>query len=341
MPDFRSDTVTHPTEAMLNAILKAKVGDDVFGEDPTVNELQNQVAEYFGKEAALYMPSGSMSNQIAIKASTNPGDEIIVEEDAHIFNYETAAPAFISNVQVKTIKGINGVLPIDELPKHIRPNVYYMPRTRLISIENTHNRCGGTIYPIDEIEKLYNFTREQNILLHLDGARLWNAIVETGISGKRYGEYFDSISVCFSKGLGAPVGSALIGSKEFITRSRKWRKVLGGGMRQAGVIAAAALYAFNNNIDRLKEDHRKARDFAHAISDLPKVSVDLDSVQTNMVFVNILKTGLSTQAVVEQLKSNNILVSVGTYETIRIIMHLDINDEDVKQAISVFRKLFS
>lgn len=341
MADFRSDTVTKPSPAMLEAIVKSNVGDDVFGEDPTVNELQNQLADYFGMESALFMPSGAMSNQIGIKSHTQPGDEIIVEEDAHIFNYETAAPAVISNVQVKTVKGKNGVLPLEDLPKYIRPNIYYMPHTRLICIENTHNRCGGTIYPIDEIEKLYNFTRDENIILHLDGARLWNAIVESGVSGKRYGELCDSVSVCFSKGLGAPVGSMLIGNKDFITRSRKWRKILGGGMRQAGIIASAAMFAFHNNIERLKEDHRRANYFANSISTLSKVSVDLESVQTNMVFVNISKTGLQPSEVVAQLKQFNILVSVGTFDSIRVIMHLDISDEDVNNAISVFAKLYS
>ncbi|MDA0986326.1 MAG: low-specificity L-threonine aldolase [Bacteroidetes bacterium] len=341
MLDFRSDTVTKPSQGMLDAMMNAKVGDDVFGEDPTVNEFQNLLAEHFGMEAALYMPSGAMSNQIAIKVHTQPGDEIIVEEDAHIFNYETAAPAIISNVQVKTIKGVNGVLPLNELPKHIRPNIYYMPHTRLICIENTHNRCGGTIYPLNEIVNLYNFSRDENIIFHIDGARLWNAMVATGISAKQYAENCDSISVCFSKGLGAPIGSALIGKKDFIAKARKWRKILGGGMRQAGLIAAAAMYAFKNNVDRLKEDHSRAQYFANSISNLSKVSVDLESVQTNMVFINVSKTLMKTIDVVAQLKMHNCLVSVGNFDTIRVIMHLDITDQDVEKAVKIFYQLYS
>ena len=236
--DLRSDTVTKPSAAMRQAMANAEVGDDVFGEDPTVVKLQEKVAALLGKEKALYVPSGVMSNQLAIKAQTEPGDEIICEQDAHIFNYETAAPSLISSVQVKTLPGLRGVIRAEQLTAAMRPKVYYMPRSRMISLENTHNRSGGTIYPLGEIEKISAFARSHEMLMHLDGARLWNAWVATGIHPKEYAQHFDSVSVCFSKGLGAPVGSAVVGSAAMIERVHKWRKVFGGGMRQAGIIAA-------------------------------------------------------------------------------------------------------
>ena len=232
--DLRSDTVTKPSKAMREAMANAEVGDDVFGEDPTVNMLQETVASLLGKEKALFVPSGCMSNQLALKAHTEMGDEVIMEQDAHMFNYETAAPAVMSAVQVKTVPGIRGVFRADDLPPHIRPAIYYMPRTRVICVENTHNRAGGAVFPLEEIKKLSAFCKEREILFHLDGARLWNASVATEIPMKEWAQHFDSVSVCFSKGLGAPVGSAICGTKEFVTKAHKWRKVFGGGMRQSG-----------------------------------------------------------------------------------------------------------
>ncbi|MCK9410527.1 MAG: threonine aldolase family protein, partial [Bacteroidetes bacterium] len=246
--DLRSDTVTRPSPAMRHAMANAEVGDDVFGEDPTVNALQETVASLLGKEKALFVSSGCMSNQLALKSHTEMGDEVIMEQYAHMFNYETAAPSIISAVQVQTIPGIRGVFRAEDLPPHIRPALYYMPKTKVICVENTHNRAGGTVFPIEEIKKISSFCKERGILFHLDGARLWNASVATGVTVREWAQYFDSVSICFSKGLGAPVGSAICGSAEFVTRAHKWRKVLGGGMRQSGIIAAGALYAVQHNI---------------------------------------------------------------------------------------------
>ncbi len=334
--DLRSDTVTRPSKAMREAMANAEVGDDVFGEDPTVLKLQEKVAALLGKEKALYVSSGVMSNQLAIKSHTEPGDEIICEQDAHIFNYETAAPSLISSVQVKTIPGVKGVLRAEQLVTALRPKVYYMPRSRMICLENTHNRAGGTIYPLEEIKKISAFARANGLLMHLDGARLWNAWVATGIHPKEYAQYFDSVSVCFSKGLGAPIGSAITGTVEFIERARKWRKVYGGGMRQAGIIAAGALYALEHNVERLKEDHEKASYFAKKISTSPKVRVDLDTVQTNIVLVNVEGTGKHPDEIIAILKSKGLLVSFGTYTSIRAVMHLDVSVEESHRAADIF-----
>jgi threonine aldolase len=340
MIDLRSDTVTKPTPAMREAMCAAEVGDDVYGEDPTVNRLQEKVAALLGTEAALFMPSGCASNQIAIKSHTEAGDEIIVEQDAHIFNYETAGPALLSSVQVKTIPGVRGTLTAAQLPEAVRPSAYYMPRTRLIALENTHNRAGGTIYPIDEIKKISDFAHTHGILMHLDGARLWNASVASGIAPKDYAQYFDSVSVCFSKGLGAPVGSALCGKKDFLVRARKWRKVFGGGMRQAGILAAGAIYALDHHVTRLKEDHEKARYFAEAVAKSSVLDVDLDAVQTNIVLVDVKRTGKTPDEVIELLRQKGVLISGGTFTTIRAVTHLDVSMEQVRTAAAAFATLF-
>ena len=339
--DLRSDTITKPTAAMRQAMANAEVGDDVFGEDPTVAELQRKVAALLGKEEALYVPSGVMSNQLAIKAQTDPGDEIICEQDAHIFNYETAAPSLISSVQVRTIPGIRGVIRADQLDAAIRPKVYYMPRSRMICLENTHNRAGGTIYPLDEIKKISAYARAHDITMHLDGARLWNAWVASGIHPKEYAQYFDSVSVCFSKGLGAPVGSAIVSTSAVIDRVHKWRKVFGGGMRQTGIIAAGALYGLEHHVERLKEDHEKARIFAERISSLPHVAIDLEAVQTNIVIIDIEKTGKRPDDIIALLKSKGVLVTIGSYTSVRAVMHLDVSLEHVKQAAEIFHTSLS
>lgn len=341
MIDLRSDTVTRPGKAMREAMANAVVGDDVFGEDPTVNELQETVAGMLGKERALYVVSGCMSNQLALKAHTGPGDEVIMEEDAHMFNYETAAPAVMSAVQVKTIAGRHGVFTADILPPHIRPDQYYMPKTKVICVENTHNRAGGVIFPIEEIKKLSEFCRSRGIIFHLDGARLWNASVASGIPMKEWAQYFDSVSVCFSKGLGAPVGSALCGTKEFITTAHKWRKVFGGGMRQAGMIAAGALYAVRNNVERLKEDHQKARFLAEELATIPAFTVDLDRVQTNIVLADVTKTGKTPAEVIAMMKPHGVLISGGTYTTFRALTHLDVSMDQIKTAVQAFKTVFA
>ncbi len=339
--DFRSDTVTKPSKAMREAMASAEVGDDVFGEDPTVIALQEKVAAMLGKEKALYVSSGCLSNQLAVKAHTDPGDEILLERDAHIFNYETAAPAVLSNVQVQTVQGVRGAFTVDQLPPLIRPSVYYMPKTKVIAAENTHNRAGGTIFPLGEIKRISGYAKEQGIIFHLDGARLWNASVATGVPVKEWAKYFDSVSVCFSKGLGAPVGSAICGSKEFITKVHKWRKIFGGGMRQAGIIAAGALYALEHNIERLQEDHAKAKYFANELSAIKNFSIDLESVQTNIILVDVQKTGKNPNEIIAVLKANGILVSAGTFTSIRAVMHLDVSMEQVRLAVERIKQIFN
>lgn len=258
-----------------------------------------------------------------------------------MFNYETAAPSVMSGVQVKTVAGIRGVFRAEDLPPHIRPSVYYMPKTKVVCVENTHNRAGGTIFPLAEIKKLSAFCKKQGILFHLDGARLWNASVATGIPVKEWASYFDSVSVCFSKGLGAPVGSAICGTKEFITKAHKWRKVFGGGMRQSGIIAAGALYALQHNIERLKEDHEKARYFAQELSSIPVFDIDLESVQTNIVLVDVKKTGKTPQQVIDVMKEYDILISGGTFTTFRAVMHLDVSMDQVKHSVENFKQVFA
>ncbi|MEP7146962.1 MAG: GntG family PLP-dependent aldolase, partial [bacterium] len=305
--DLRSDTVTKPSKAMLAAMLNAKLGDDVFGEDETVNSLQEKCAGLTGKEEALFVPTGVMGNQLAIKCHTLPGDEVIVESESHILNYETAAPSVISNVQLLAVPGIMGIMDVDDIRKYVRTKEYYFPVTRLICMENTHNRAGGVIQPIDVIKNISKFAKDNEIKLHLDGARIFNACVETKISIKEYASYYDSISFCFSKGLGCPVGSILCGDSNFIEMARKWRKILGGGMRQAGILAAAGIYALDNNIERLSEDHAKAKYFANELAKMDGMNVDLKSVQTNIVI--FYSSRLSRNDFINKLKENGVLIS--------------------------------
>jgi len=340
MIDLRSDTVTKPTRPMLEAMMRADVGDDVFSEDPTVNALQEKVAALLGKEAALFVPSGTMANQICIKVHTQPGDEVIMEKGCHLFNYETGALAFLSNIQPHLVEGVRGIMRVEEIKKAIRPHVYYMPRTALLAIENTHNRSGGTIYPLEVIREIHDLARAEKIALHLDGARLWNACVETGIAPAEYARYFDSVSVCLSKGLGAPVGSVIASTAEFIERARKIRKIFGGGMRQAGVLAAAGIYALDHHRDRLKEDHAKMRFLAHELASIPSLSIDLASVQTNIVIIGVDKTGKQPADVLAMLKAHGVLLTMGNWMSVRAVTHLDVSMEEVRQSARVFHQLF-
>ena len=336
--DIRSDTITKPSKQMLNAMMNSPLGDDVYGEDTTVNELQDRCAEITGKEKALFVPSGCMANQLAMKSHTSPGDEVICEAESHIFNYETAAPSVISNVQMVTVPGKNGVLKIDDITKYVRTDEYYFPRTRLISLESTHNRAGGVIQPIGIIKDISEFAREKKIRLHLDGARIFNAYVKTGITVKEYASYFDSIAFCFSKGLGCPVGSILCGDEEFIKTAHKWRKILGGGMRQAGILAGAALYALDNNLERLKEDNEKAAYFAKEISCINGISVDLETVQTNIVVFYTSK--FSKLDLIGQMRKKGVLISSGSYDNLRAVFHMDVSKEEVGKAVDVMRNIF-
>ncbi|MCK5520852.1 MAG: low specificity L-threonine aldolase, partial [Candidatus Marinimicrobia bacterium] len=267
MIDLRSDTITKPSQKMLDTMIKAEVGDDVLGDDPGIIQLQNKVSKMFGKEAGLFVPSGTMSNQIAIKIHTQPGTEIICDGGAHIYNFEGGAPGFLSGVQIRPIYSQYGILDPAEVENQIRPgdNVHFAP-TALIEVENTHNRGGGTLTDIDTISALKKIADKYSLAMHLDGARIWNAHVATGIPFSEYGKYFDTISVCFSKGLGAPVGSMLLGSENHINTGKRYRKIFGGGMRQAGYLAAAAEYGIDNNLERMNEDHANAKLFADIVN---------------------------------------------------------------------------
>ncbi len=338
--DLRSDTVTRPSLEMREAMAAAEVGDDVYGEDPTVNKLQERVAGILGKEAALFVPSGVMANQIAIKLQTQPGDEVIVETDSHIFNYETAGAAFLSNVQLHTVKGNRGILQADSIAHAIRSSVYYNPKTPLVCLENTHNKAGGTIYPIEVMKSIYTMARKRNIALHLDGARLWNAAVATGITPKEYAKYCNTISVCFSKGLGAPIGSALAGTRENIEKARTYRKMFGGGMRQAGIIAAGALFALEHNIERLKDDHLKAKIWADQLKGIPGMHIDESTVQTNIVVMDISERSENMGDILAKAKAKGVLLSEMTSSLLRVVFHLNVSLDQVQQAAGIVKSIF-
>jgi threonine aldolase len=339
--DLRSDTVTKPTLAMRRAMAEAEVGDDVFGEDPTVNRLQEAVADLLGHEAALFVPSGTMGNQIAIRCHTQPGDEIICEAGAHFLHYELGGLAAWSGVHARTINGVRGVITTEQIAPLIRPAVYYLPTTKLIAIENTHNSAGGTIFPVDEIKRIASFARERGLRLHLDGARLWNASAATGIPLKEYARVCDSVSVCFSKGLGAPVGSALAGSREFIERARRVRKMFGGGMRQVGILAAAALYALEHHRERLPEDHARAKKLAAGLANLPGVRIDHESVQTNIVRIDLSQTKLDAAAAVAALRQEGVWVVPFGPHVLRAVTHLEISASAIEYVLSAFRKILA
>jgi threonine aldolase len=339
--DLRSDTVSKPSLAMRKAMAEAAVGDDVFAEDPTVIELQEETARILGKEAALYAPSGCMANQLAIAVHTTAGDEVILEADAHIYNYETTAASYLSRVQLNPVKAADrGLLSAEDILPAIREKAYYMPITRLIAIENTHNRAGGTVYPIERIREVSELARDNGIIMHLDGARLWNACVFSNLTPREYADHFDTVSVCFSKGLGAPVGSALAGSKDVIAKARRFRKIWGGGMRQAGIIAAGALYALQNNRERLAEDHAKARRFAEIIiDDSKKVKIDLTRLETNIVLLKI--EGIADLGhAIRMLKDRGVLLSLGSHGLLRAVMHLDVTMEECERAARTVTELF-
>jgi threonine aldolase len=340
MIDLRSDTVTRPSPAMRQAMAKAEVGDDVFGEDPTVNLLQEKCAALLGKEAGLFVASGTMGNQVSIKAQTQPGDEVIVEADSHVFNYEAGAPALLSGVQLFPILGRRGVFTVEQAEAAMRPANVHHPKTRLIVVENTHNRAGGTIWPLEGIRRLRELADLNGLLMHLDGARLWNASAATGIPLKEYADYFDSVTVCFSKGLGAPVGSLVAGGKEFIRKAHRFRKVFGGAMRQAGILAAAALYSMDHHVGRLAEDHLKAKQLAESIRGLPGLSVDMEAVQTNMVFIDLTGPEWTAGSAVEALKARGVLILAMGPRRLRAVTHLDVAKEEIDSAAGIFKEVF-
>jgi len=336
--DLRSDTVTRPTEEMREIIASAVVGDDVFGEDPTVNRLQEKVANLLGKEAALFVASGTMGNQTCIKAHTQPGDEVICDYDSHIFNYEGGAPAMLSGVQLHPIHAERGILKADQIEAVIRPSDHHYAQTRLIALENTHNRGGGSIYPLEEMKAIYNLAHSHGLSVHLDGARLWHASVATGIPLAEYARYADSVTVCLSKGLGAPVGSVVAGSAQFIERVHRYRKMFGGGMRQAGILAAAGIYAIDNHFERLAQDHRRAQMLARALAEMPGIEINPADVETNIVIFRLDPRRFSAAAWCQKAAEENILMLPFGPDRVRMVTHLHITDRDVDEVISLFRK---
>jgi threonine aldolase len=338
--DLRSDTVTKPSRGMLEAMMAAEVGDDVFGEDPTVNALQERVAALLGKEAALFVPSGTMGNQVCMKTHTKPGDEVIVGADSHVFLYETAAPSLLSGVQLNLVTGKRGVFTTEQLGRAVRPRVYYMPATTLICVENTHGRSGGSVVPLPDLLRIRDFARQEKIKLHLDGARLWNACIASGVAAREYAACVDSLSVCFSKGLGAPVGSMIAGDADFIDQARRYRKIFGGGMRQVGILAAAALYALDHHVERLREDHAKARYLAQEMSHVKGFQVNTDEVQTNMVIAETEGSGWSQGEVLRMLLAKGVLLTSEGPSAVRAVTHLDVSLEEVKEAAGIIRSLF-
>jgi threonine aldolase len=335
--DFRSDTVTRPTPAMFEAMMQAKVGDDVFGEDPSINELEQLAAGMFGKEAAIYCPSGTMTNQIAIKCHTQPGDEVICDESSHVYQYEGGGIAFNSGASVKLLHGDRGRITADQVLAAINPDDPHRANSRLVSLENTSNRGGGSCYDINEIKKIKAVCAEQKLAFHLDGARLWNALVAQKETPVQHGELFDSISICLSKSLGCPVGSLLLGTKELVKKARRLRKVFGGGMRQAGFMAAAGIYALKNNIDRLAEDHKHARQIGDAIRTMKCVKMVLP-VETNIIIFE-LDDSITAPALVAKLKEKNILGYAIAPNRVRLVLHLDISPEMVNKTIEVLKNL--
>lgn len=336
MINLISDTVTRPTGPMLQAMFAAEVGDDVFREDPTVRRLEEKAAAMFGHQAALFCPSGTMTNQIAIKCHTRPLDEVICDEMSHIFQYEVAGYAFNSGVGVNLLRGENGILTAEMVESAIKPLADWLPISRLVVLENTCNKGGGSFYRLDEVRPIRKLCLERGLALHLDGARLFNALIETGESTRAWGSLFDSISICLSKGLGAPVGSLLIGNQAFINEARRVRKVMGGGMRQAGYLAAAGIFALENHIGRLKIDHENARLLSETLAELPFVS-GIRPVKTNIVIFDLVDE--TAASFLEKLKMEGILAAPFGPKTVRFVTHLDVSENDIREACRSLREI--
>jgi threonine aldolase len=317
---------------MRAAIAAAEVADDVFGEDPTVHKLERKVAELLGKEAAMFVPSGTMSNQIGVRLHTSSGDELLCESSCHIFCYEVGGAAALSGVQCRTFQGTNGILELSQLEDQIHKDDVHLTPTRLVCLENTHNRGGGTIYPLAKIEAISMWARKHGLAMHLDGARLWNAIVASGIPGKEWAKHFDTVSVCFSKGLGAPVGSALCGPRDLITKARRFRKLYGGGMRQAGIIAAGALYAVEHHIDRLADDHKNAQILAEAVRSCAALKLAPEKVETNLVWFRIDPSLCTAQQLAQALREHGVLIHATGPHTMRACTHLDVDTAAITRA---------
>lgn len=336
MIDLRSDTVTRPSGGMRRAMADAEVGDDVYGEDPTVNRLQEVVAELLGKEAALFVPSGVMANQIALKLHTQPGDEVILNRLSHVYNYESGAPGLLSGVQLAPIDSDEMLLTADQVAAAVRPAMDVFPQTQLVCVENTLNKGGGTVYPLERLEAIATVARGHDLALHLDGARLWNASAASGTPEREYAALFDTVWVALSKGLGAPVGSVLAGSEEVIAEARRYRKLFGGGMRQAGVLAAAGLYAIEHHRPQLADDHEKAKRLAEGIAALPGFQLDPTTVETNIVLFDVKSD--NALPVIERLRDEGVLLTPFGPATIRATTHRDVSMADIDRALAVMHE---
>ncbi len=339
MIDLRSDTITRPTEEMRRAMYEAEVGDDVYGEDPTVNRLQEKAAEVTGKEAALYVPSGTMGNQVSILTHTSPGTEVIMEANAHIYYYEAAAASALAGIQPRPLAGQKGVLPPELVEDAIRPDDVHLPPTSLICLENTHNRAGGRIVPLENMKAIHDLARRHNLPVHLDGARIFNASVASGIPVSDYAACTSSVQFCFSKGLGAPVGSIITGPSDFINEAKRWRKRLGGGMRQAGVIASACLVALETMVERLADDHASARLLADGLAGLKGLNFDPADVDTNIVIVKPLT--MTPQRFNDELKKRGILASVMGPDMVRLTTSREVESKDLEKTVAAVKEILA
>jgi threonine aldolase len=339
MIDLRSDTVTRPTVGMREAMFQAEVGDDVIDVDPTLDALQRRTAEMLGKQAAIFMPSGTMTNQIALRVHCKPGDEFLCDSDCHIYNYEQGAFAQLSGLVAKTIQGVRGVLTLDDLENSVRPVNEHMVQTRLLCLENTHNRGSGKLQPQDQVVRVCDWAHESGLQTHLDGARLFNASVATGLSLKELAAPFDSVSVCFSKGLGAPLGSCLAGTYEFVSKARRARKLFGGGMRQVGVVASAAIYALDHHIERLAIDHEHARLLAQAVGEFDFLSVMGGEPETNILIFHVSRAWGTAQSFATELEKHGVRVMAFSPIAIRMVTHLDVSTDQIHRACEAIRRV--
>jgi len=337
--DLRSDTVTKPTKAMLEAMIASPVGDDVWGDDPTVNALQERCANLFGKEAACFVPTGTMANQVAIRAHTQPGDEIIIHEESHIVRYEAGGAAALSGCSFAAASGERGFFTSDDVRNLVRDNDAHFGHSRLLSLENTHNRGGGSIWPIEQLEDVCNTAHEFGLATHLDGARIWHAIIASGIDAATWANPFDTVSACFSKGLGCPAGSIVIGSKKLIHKVHRFRKQFGGTMRQTGILAGAADYALDHHLERLEEDHRHAKLLANGLNTIQGITCDLENTETNLIFFNVDPMIGDGENFCRQLSNKGVLAEALDPQRIRFVTHLGVSTIQIDETLDIVREL--
>jgi threonine aldolase len=339
MIDLYSDTMTKPTPAMRKCIAEAEVGDEQKGEDPTVNRLQDMVAELLGKEAAVYLPSGTMCNEVSFAVWARTGDEMILHRDSHPAHFEVGGPAYLARMMLYPVDGPRGLFTPEQVEEAIRPDSPHFPRSRIVEVENTHNMGGGSIWPLPQLQAVCATAHRHGLITHLDGARLLNAVVATGIPANTYAAPFDTAWIDLSKGLGCPVGAVLAGSREFIKEARRYKHLFGGAMRQAGIIAAAGVYALQHHVQRLAEDHAHAKMLAEALAGLPAVRLNPAEVDTNIVMLDVSAAGRPAQAIAEQLERAGVRVSVVGRTRMRAVTHLDVSRQDIERAIAVFRQV--